>query len=155
MIGPGTSRYQFPFFFLPRLHLRRVKVINPVKPFFFRQITNTYSPFPHPPLIHFVCPFLVPQYTQTVLHKLCLDLLLGLAPREMETMLMQNCLLCLGGQETRKQSVLREMWKWGIIASYQKLLSGLKHVAPIDFFCRKRVSIQSDKCQIWKMNTKK
>ena len=60
------------------------------------------------PIIHFVGVFRVPQRTQTVLHKNCLHVLLGLS-------IVLASAWCVGGQQTRKQSVLWEKWKWRIL----------------------------------------
>ena len=51
--------------------------------------------------MHFVGVFLAPQHTQTVLHR-----------RWRQCLCKTVC--AVGGQETRKQSVLWEMWKWRI-----------------------------------------
>ena len=59
------------------------------------------------PIIHFVGVFRVPQRTQTVLHKNCLHVLLGLS------IVFASACVCWGATNT--QSALWEMWKWRIL----------------------------------------
>ena len=78
------------------------------------------------PIIHFVCVFLAPQHTQTVLHAHCLYLLFGISivPREMKTMRMQNCLRVLGDNKNTNKV---EIWKWRIV----QLLTRTPTLTPI------------------------